>query len=73
MTFVWSASTGSSPVAAVPESLGLDPTFSVAATWTVPDGAENNADILTVTVTATSPASSLASSWTFWLVPANLR
>jgi hypothetical protein len=73
MTFVWSASTGSSPVAAVPESLGLDPTFSVAATWTVPDGAENNADILTVTVTATSLASSLASSWTFWLVPANLR
>jgi hypothetical protein len=73
LTFAWSASAGASPVAAVPESLGLDPTFSTAATWTAPDGVENTADILTVTVTATSQASSLASFWTFWLVPANLE
>ena len=73
LTFDWSSSTGLSPAAAGPESLGLDPTFSAAATWTAPDGVENNADILSVTVTATSPASSLASSWTFWLVPANLQ
>jgi hypothetical protein len=73
MTFAWSASTGSSPVAAAPESLGLDPTFSAAATWTAPDGVENGADILTVTVVATSMTSQLASSWSFWLVPANLR
>jgi hypothetical protein len=73
LTFTWSASTGASPVAATPESLGLDPTFSAAATWTAPDGVENNADILTVTVTATNPASSLAAPWTFWLVPANLQ
>jgi hypothetical protein len=73
LAFDWSASTGLSPAAAGPESLGLDPTFSAAATWTAPDGVENNADILSVTVTATSPASSLASSWTFWLVPANLQ
>jgi hypothetical protein len=60
-------------VSADPQSLGLDPTFSAAATWIAPDGAENGADILTVTATATSSASSPASSWTFWLVPGNLQ
>jgi len=73
VTFAWSASAGSSPLAATPASLGLDPTFTTAATWTAPAGIEDSAEILTVTVTATNPASSLASSWTFSLVPANLQ
>ena len=73
LTFAWSASAGSSPVAADPGSLGLDPAFSAAATWTAPDGVENGADILTVTATATSSASNLQASWTYWLIPANLK
>jgi hypothetical protein len=73
LTFAWSASTGLSPEVADPQSLGLDPAFSTAATWTAPDGVENNADILTVRVTATSATSNLAASWSFWLVPANLK
>jgi hypothetical protein len=73
LTFTWSASAGLPPVGATPESLGLDPTFSAAAVWSAPAGAENGADILAVTVTATSSASSLQTSWTFWLVPANLQ
>jgi hypothetical protein len=73
LTFAWSASAGSLPVGAAPESLELDPSFSAAATWSVPDGVENDADIATVTVTATSSTSNLQTAWTFWLVPANLQ
>jgi hypothetical protein len=71
LSFTWSASEGSAPVAADPVSLGLDPAFSAAATWTVPDGAENAANNLVVTVSATSAASNLQSSFNFSLTPAS--
>jgi hypothetical protein len=40
------------------------------ATWTAPDGAENAASNLVVTVSATSAASNLQSSFNFSLAPA---
>ena len=71
LSFVWSASSGSAPVAGDPVALGLDPAFATAATWTAPDGAENAASNLVVTVSATSVASNLQSSFNFSLTPAN--
>ena len=71
LNFVWSASSGSTPVASDPVSLGLDPAFATAATWTAPDGAENAASNLVVTVSATSVVSNLQSSFNFSLTPAN--
>jgi hypothetical protein len=65
LSFDWSAPSGSAPVAADPVSLGLDPAFSTAATWTVPDGAPDAGTDLIVTVTATSSASNLQSSFSF--------
>ena len=70
LSFVWSASSGSAPVAGDPGALGLDPAFATAATWTAPDGAENAASNLAVTVSATSAASNLQSSFNFSLTPA---
>jgi len=72
LSFGWSASSGSAPVAADPVSLGLDLTFSTAASWTTPAGAENAGGDLKVTVTATSSASSLQSSFSFSLAPTNV-
>jgi hypothetical protein len=71
LSFAWSASSGAAPVAADPVSLGLDRTFSTAATWTAPDGAEKSTTDLIVTVNATSSASNLQSSFSFSLAPAN--
>jgi hypothetical protein len=65
LSFDWSASSGSAPVAADPVSLGLDPAFSTAATWAVPDGAQDAGSDLVVTVTATSSVSNLPSSFSF--------
>jgi hypothetical protein len=71
LTFAWSASSGSAPAAGDPVSLGLDPAFATAATWTVPDGEPDAGSDLVVTVTATSPVSNLQSSFNFSLAPAN--
>ena len=70
LSFVWSAASGSAPEVVVPIALGLDPAFSAAATWTVPDGATIAASDLVVTVTATSAASNLQSSHNFSPNPA---
>jgi hypothetical protein len=67
LNFAWSASSGSAPVAGDPVSLGLDPAFATAATWTVPDGEPDAGSDLVVTVTATSPLSNLQSSFNFCL------
>jgi hypothetical protein len=72
LSYDWSASSGSPPQATSPTLLGLDPAFTSAATWTVPDGAENMTSDLQVSVTATSSASNLQSTKTFTLKPANL-
>ena len=71
LSFVWSASSASAPVAGDPVAMGLDPAFATAATWTAPDGAENAASDVVVTVSATSAASNLQSSFNFSLTPAN--
>jgi hypothetical protein len=71
LTFSWSASSGAAPVAGDPVSLGLDPAFATAATWTVPDGEPDAGSDLVVSVTATSPVSNLQSSFNFSLAPAN--
>jgi len=71
LSYDWSASSGAPPEATIPTLLGL-PSFTTAATWTVPDGAENLTSDLVVTVTATSSASHLQSTRTFTLKPANL-
>jgi hypothetical protein len=65
LSFDWSASSESAPVAADPVSLGLDPAFSTAAIWMVSDGAQDAGSDLSVTVTATSSASNLQSSYSF--------
>jgi hypothetical protein len=67
LTFAWSASPGAAPVAGDPVSLGLDPAFATAATWTVPDGEPDAGSDLVVSVTATSPVSNLQSSYNFCL------
>jgi hypothetical protein len=72
LSYEWSASSGSPPQATTPALLGLSPTFTTAATWTVPDGAENMTSDLVVTVAATSSTSGLQSTSTFTLRPANL-
>ena len=72
LSYDWSASSGSPPQATTPALLRLDPAFTTAATWTVPDGAENMNSVLVVTVTATSSISGLQSTATFTLKPANL-
>ena len=68
--YAWSASPGSTPAATVPTSLGLDPAFTTASTWTVPDGAEALTEPLKVMVTATSSTTGLQSTMTFSLAPA---
>jgi hypothetical protein len=72
LSYAWSASSGSPPEPTTPTLLGLSPSFTAAATWTVPDGAENLPSDLVVTVTATSSVSNLQSARTFTLKPANL-
>ena len=71
LTFDWSASAGSTPAAADPKALELDPAFVTSSTWTVPTDAENAMTNLVVAVTATSSVTTLQSSFTFSLVPAN--
>ena len=72
LSYEWSASSGSPPEPTIPTLLGLSPSFTTAATWTVPDGAEDLSSDLVVTVTATSSVSNLQSARTFTLKPANL-
>jgi len=72
LNYDWSASSGSPPQPTTPALLGLSPSFTTAATWTVPNGAEDLTSDLVVTVTATSSASNLQSARTFTLKPANL-
>jgi hypothetical protein len=51
--------------------LRLDPTtFSSAATWIAPAGAENGPTV-TIIVVATSSVSGLSTSYTIALIPAN--
>jgi hypothetical protein len=71
-TYSWAvdANTGTAFTVGSDASLGLDPIFTAAGTWTVPAGAEN-ASTATFTVTATSSVSNLSSSYVFVFAPAN--
>jgi len=71
LNYDWSSSMGLPPQVIAPAQIGLDPAFTSAATWTIPDGAEDSLTDLQVAVTATSSASGLQSGTTFSLVPAN--
>jgi hypothetical protein len=62
LAFDWSASVGSVPIVTEPTTLGLDSAFTTAATWMVPDCAENLTTDFQIHVTATSSMTNLAST-----------
>jgi hypothetical protein len=73
LSYVWTVSgvTGTSVLPAAPVSLGLDPVFTTAATWIAPAGAENLGSGVSITVTATSSASTMSAQYVFTLLPDN--
>jgi hypothetical protein len=73
LNFSWASSLAPDPVVATPDSLGLDPAFSTVATWTAPDGTENSASAIIITLTAASSVSGFTTSYGFTLVPGNLQ
>jgi hypothetical protein len=71
LSYTWSTSSGTPPSVVSPASLRLDTaTFTSAATWLAPAGAENGPTI-TIVVTATSSASGLSTRYTITLIPAS--
>ncbi len=66
LSYTWSASSGPAPLPADPAELRLDPVFTAAATWTVPDEAALPGPSV-VGVSATSCATGLAATTTFLL------
>jgi hypothetical protein len=67
LAYAWSASTSPEPAPQSPPLLGLDPSFTTAATWMVPEGNLVTADSYEISVTATSSSSQLSSTARFAL------
>jgi alpha-tubulin suppressor-like RCC1 family protein len=69
LSYVWTSSFGSAPVAASLVSMGLDPSqWTAGATWTAAGMPSDGASVV-LTVTATSSATGLQASSQFRLVP----
>jgi hypothetical protein len=67
LDYAWVASAGPMPEATPTLFLGLDPSFTTAATWTVPHDVDSAGTDFVVNVTATSSASQLSSAASFAL------